>query len=167
MADIGFSCSDHTHLWAIPSCAAWVKSERPRKTGSGLIYRPDIVILETADHPLAIVEVTDRNRVNNCRRAADELQIPWFRFWAPPPESTHAVLATRTCPEGHWFRDSDGFHVEVDGYEQDGIISPAGHPVPGHGSRDPERCSPPSTRPSHLHELPGEAAWHLCLRGYW
>ena len=120
MADIGFSCNDHTHFWAIPSCAAWVESERPRKTGSGLIYRPDIVILDTADPPPAIVEVTDRNRVNNCRRAPDELRIPWLRFWAPPPESTHAVLATRTYPEGHRFRDSDGCHVEVDGYEQDG-----------------------------------------------
>ena len=120
MADIGFSCNDHTHLWAIPPWAAWVESERQRKTGSGLTYRPDIVILDAADQPLAIVEVTDRNRVNNCRRAAAEMQIPWFRFWAPPPDSTQAALVTRTYPEGHWFRDSDGFHVEVDGYEQDG-----------------------------------------------
>ena len=120
MADIGFSCNDHTHLWAIPPWAAWVESERQRKTVSGLIYRPDIVILDADDNPLAIIEVTDHNRVNRCRRAADELEIPWFRFWAPPPEATQAVLATRTYPQGHWLGNSDGFHAEVDGYDQDG-----------------------------------------------
>lgn len=120
MADIGFSCNDHTHLWAIPPWAAWVESERQRRTISGLTYRPDVVILDADDNPLAIVEVTDRNRNNNCRRAAAEMRIPWFRFWAPPPETTQAVLAARTYPQGHWFRDSDGFHAEVDGYEEDG-----------------------------------------------
>ena len=120
MADIGFSCNDHTHLWAIPPWAAWVESERQRRTGSGLTYRPDVVILDADDNPLAIVEVTDRNRDNNCRRAAAEIGIPWFRFWAPPPESTQAVLAARTFPQGHWFQDSDGFHAKVDGYEHNG-----------------------------------------------
>ena len=120
MADIGFSCNDHIHLWAIPDWAAWVESERQRKTASGLTYRPDIVILDAHDNPLAIIEVTDRNRTNNCRRAADELEIPWFRFWAPAPEATQAVLATRTYPQGHGMRDSNGFHAEVDGYDQDG-----------------------------------------------
>ena len=120
MADIGFSCNDHTHIWAIPPWAAWVESERQRKAVSGLAYRPDIVILDADDNPLAIVEVTDRNRVNRCRRAADELEIPWFRFWAPPPEATQAVLATRTYPQGHWLGNSGGFHAEVDGYDQDG-----------------------------------------------
>ena len=57
MADIGFSCNDHTHLWAIPPWAVWVESERQR--------RKDIVVLDAEDNPLAIVEVTDRNRVNN------------------------------------------------------------------------------------------------------
>ena len=120
MADIAFTCNDHTHLWAVPPWAAWVESERFRKTPSGLSYRPDIVILDADDNPLAIVEVSDRNRVNHCRQAANELEIPWFRFWAPPPEATQAVLAARTYPEGHWFRDSDGFHAEVDGYVHDG-----------------------------------------------
>ena len=120
MADIAFTCNDHTHLWAIPPWAAWVESERLRKTPSGMSYRPDIVILDAADNPLVIVEVSDRNRVNHCRQAADELEIPWFRFWAPPPEATQAVLAARTYPEGHWFRDGDGFHSEVDGYVQAG-----------------------------------------------
>ena len=120
MADIAFTCNDHTHLWAVPPWAAWVESERFRKTPSGLSYRPDIVILDADDNPLAIVEVSDRNRVNHCRQAADELEIPWFRFWAPPPEATQAVLAARTYPEGHWFRDSDGFHAEVEGYVHDG-----------------------------------------------
>ena len=120
MADIAFTCNDHTHLWAIPPWAAWVESERLRKTPSGLSFRPDIVILDADDNPLAIVEVSDRNRVNHCRQAADELEIPWFRFWAPPPEATQAMLAARTYPEGHWFQDSDGFHAEVDGYVQDG-----------------------------------------------
>ena len=120
MADIGFTCNDHTHLWAIPPWAAWVESERQRRTGSGLAYRPDIVILDADDNPLAIIEVTDRNRVNHCRRAADELEIPWFRFWAPPPEATQAVLATRTYPEEHWLHDSDGFHAEVEGVVEDG-----------------------------------------------
>lgn len=120
MADIGFSCNDHTHLWAIPPWAAWVESERQRRTSSGLAYRPDVVILDAHDNPLAILEVTDRNRDNNCRRAAADLEIPWFRFWAPPPEATQAALATRTYPEGHWFRDSDGFYAEVNGYVQDG-----------------------------------------------
>ena len=83
-------------------------------------YRPDIVILDADDNPLAIVEVSDRNRVNHCRQAANELEIPWFRFWAPPPEATQAVLAARTYPDGHWFSYSDGFHAEVDGYVQDG-----------------------------------------------
>ena len=120
MADIAFTCNDHTHLWAIPPWAAWVESERFRKTPSGLSFRPDIVILDADDNPLAIVEVSDRNRVNHCRRAADELEIPWFRYWAVPPEATQALLAARTYPEGHWFRDSDGFHAEVDGYVEDG-----------------------------------------------
>ena len=53
-------------------------------------------------------------------QAADELQIPWFRFWAQPPRLLRPVLAARTYPEGHWFRDSDGFHAEVDGYAEDG-----------------------------------------------
>lgn len=30
------------------------------------------------------------------------------------------MAAARTYPEGHWYRDSDGFHAEVDGYEEDG-----------------------------------------------
>ena len=120
MADISFTCNDHTHLWAVPPWAAWVESERFRKTPSGLSYGPDIVVVDADDNPLAIVEVSDCNRINHRRQAADELEIPWFRFWAPPPEATQAVLADRTSPEGHWFRDSDGFHAEVDGYEQDG-----------------------------------------------
>ena len=120
MADIAFTCDDHTHLWALPPWAAWVESERLRKTPSGLSFRPDIVVLDANDIPLAIVEVSDRNRVNHCRQAADELEIPWFRFWAPPPEATQAVLAARTYPEGHWFRDSDGFYAEVDGFVVDG-----------------------------------------------
>lgn len=120
MADVAFTCNDHTHLWAVPPWAAWVESERFRTTPSGLRYRPDIVILDADDNPLAIVEVSDRNRANHCLQAADELEIPWFRFWAPPPEATQAVLAARTYPAGHWFRDSDGFHAEVDGYVQDG-----------------------------------------------
>lgn len=119
MADIGCSCNDHTRLWTILPWAAWVESERQRRTSSGLAYMPDIAILDANENLLAIVEVTDSDRVNNCRRAADELEIPWFRFWAPLLESTQAVLAARTYPEGHGFRDSDGFHTEVDGYEKE------------------------------------------------
>ena len=122
MVDIGFSCNDHTHLWAIPPWAAWVESERQRRTVSGLIYKPDVVILDADDNPLAIFEVTDSNRENNCRRAAVEMQIPWFRFWAPPPESTQAVLAARTYPQGHWCRDRDGFQMNVEGCVQDGAV---------------------------------------------
>ena len=120
MADIAFTCNDHTHLWAVPPWAAWVESERFRNTPSGLRYRPDHSYTRRRRRSLAIVEVSDRNRVNHCRQAADELEIPWFRFWAPPPEATQAVLAARTYPEGHWFRNGDGFHAEVDGYMQDG-----------------------------------------------
>ena len=120
MGDIGFTCNDHTHLWAIPPWAAWVESERQRKTSSGLAYRPDIIILDANDNPLAIIEVTYRNRFNHCRQAADELEIPWFRFWAPPPEATQAVMATRTYPEEHWQHESDGFHTEVEGVIEDG-----------------------------------------------
>ena len=119
-ADIAFVFNDHTHLWGVPPWAAWVESERFRKTPSGLSFRPDIVILDADDNPLAIVEVSDRNWVNHCRQAVGELEIPWFRFWAPPPDATQAVLAARTYPEGHWFRNHDGFHSEVDGYVQDG-----------------------------------------------
>ena len=119
-ADIAFACNDHTHLWGVPPWAAWVESERFRKTPSGLSFRLDIVILDADDNHLAIVEVSARNRVNHCRQAVSELEIPWFRFWAPPPDATQAVLAARTYPEGHWFRNHDGFHSEVDGYVQYG-----------------------------------------------
>ena len=48
------------------------------------------------------------------------MEVPWFRFWAPPAESTQAILAARTYPEGHWFRGGEGFHAGVDGFEQNG-----------------------------------------------
>ena len=112
--DIAFPCDDHTHLWPMPPTAAWVESERRRQTTGGVKYLPDIIILDYRDNPLAILEVTDSNRKNNSRRAADELKIPWFRFWAPPSEATQAELSTRVYPD-----DWTGFRAEHDGWSSD------------------------------------------------
>ncbi len=80
---IAFPCNDHLRLWHMPPWAAWVESERFRKTPEGVRYKPDIVLLDDRNRPLAILEVTASNLKNNCQRAADDLNIPWFRFWAP------------------------------------------------------------------------------------
>ena len=116
--DVAFPCNDHLHFWPMPPSAAWVESERFRETPGGVKYKPDVVILDDQDRPLAILEVTDRNRTNNCIRAADELNIPWFRFWAPPSEATQAEFATRVYPDDHigWIDGNDGWSASTDGW---------------------------------------------------
>ena len=120
--DIAFPCNDHLHFWPMPPWAAWVESERYRTMPNGVRYKPDVLILDDQDRPLAILEVTDRNRTNNCKRAADELNIPWFRFWAPPSEATQAELTIRVYPEDHivWAGGNDGWRASADGwYDED------------------------------------------------
>ena len=116
--DIAFPCNDHLHFWPVPPWAAWVESERFRETPNGVRYKPDVVILDDQDRPLAILEVTASNRTNNCIRAANELNIPWFRFWAAPSEATQAELATRVYPDDHigWTGGADGWSASTDGW---------------------------------------------------
>ena len=116
--EIAFPCNDHLHFWPIAPWAAWVESERLRETPNGVRFKPDVVILDDQDRPLAILEVTERNRTNKCKRAANELNIPWFRFWAPPSEATQAELATRVYPDDHigWTGGKDGWSMSADGW---------------------------------------------------
>ena len=119
--DIAFPCNDHLHFWPMPPWAAWVESERIRETQGGVRYKPDIVILDDQDRPLAILEVTATNHKNNCQKAADELNIPWFRFWAPPSETTQAELATRLYPADYigFTGGPDGFSSSTDGWRDE------------------------------------------------
>lgn len=120
--DVAFPCNDHLHLWPMPPWAAWVESERLRTTPHDIRYKPDIIILDEKDQPLAILEVTATNGKNNCRKAADELGIPWFRFWAPPSAATQAELSARVYPDDYtgftggpdgWSSSTNGWHDET------------------------------------------------------
>ena len=119
--DIAFPCDDHLHLWKVPSQACWAESERQRTSPQGLAYRPDVIILDQQDLPIAILEVTATNQKNHSQRAAEQLQIPWFRFWAPPPEATQAELTTRAYARGNagLTSSSNEFTARIDGWQDE------------------------------------------------